>query len=141
MKFQNKLFYTSTNLKLPYCLDIHPAQYVLAQFHHPIKAMSQSPCFDIAYSGSYRPFKSKNCSWSKSNNIALHKSIEYCTVRKTKTLAWISAVNHSSRFDYAYVYSGNFSAESPSWWFSLFSISLKKPKNKKKQLSHSMLLC
>ena len=42
-----------------YFMKINPRLSVLAQFHLIIKAMSQPLCFDIDYSGSYRPFRSK----------------------------------------------------------------------------------
>ena len=51
-----------------YCMKSHPVRFVLPQFC-PKKAMSQSLCFDIEYSRSYRPLKSKTSQWSKIQNI------------------------------------------------------------------------
>ena len=82
----HKKCYLKTSIRIRKChkcLEINLVWFVWTQFH-PKNAMSQSPFFDIDYSGSYRSFLYlENCSGSKSNNtfFTLYHFKNYSTSR------------------------------------------------------------
>ena len=65
---KKNIFYKYVHRKLSILHKHTLLHFVLAQFQ-PKKTMSQSPCFDIGYWGSYRPFLSRKSKWSKIQNI------------------------------------------------------------------------
>ena len=93
-----QIFHTFSPIrKYHKCLEINSVWFILPQFYS-MKAMSQSPCFDIEYSGSYRPFLSRKSKWSKIQNIYCNFSNFYYN---NIPLRWLSTVWSSGDFDHS----------------------------------------
>ena len=78
--------------------EINLVRFTLPKFY-PMKAMSQSPSFDIEYSGSYRPFLPRKLKWSKIQNIYCNFfNFQYNNIQ----LRWLSTASSNGHSHYPY---------------------------------------
>ena len=105
--FQKNIFYMHVHQKVPCFLKNTPHTIFLSSIspnegNAPTSVLWYWKLAEIQDHSSL-----ESCSWSQSQVILLHYSIECYTIQKTKPLVWHSTMDPSSHFYYshAYVYS------------------------------------